>query len=114
MRTTFFDRETKAMIDLQPDVWGRAGKVFTVNRVSVPPSTPSNRGKGVASRLFAEVCTEADHEGITLALVIIPDDTQSDSLTREQLEAWYRRLGFTTSQTTAPWWTRPPNPEGPA
>ena len=108
MRTGFMDISSRAMINLSQDMLSNDPyNTYVVNRVSVPMSIPSNRGKGIASRLFTEVCAEADRQGITLMLIISPDGSPG-SLTREQLTAWYQRLGFHPDEEHPGWWIRLP------
>jgi predicted GNAT family acetyltransferase len=108
MRTGFIDIPSRAMINLTQG----SHNVYTVNRVSVPRAWPSNRGKGIASRLFAEVCAEADREAVTLILFISPDGT-SGSLDMKQLADWYQRLGFRHHDEIPGWWKRLPKTQQP-
>jgi predicted N-acetyltransferase YhbS len=111
MPTGFMDVPSNAMINLSPDIDESSvngnPNTYVVNRVSVPQRIPSNRGQGIASRLFADVCAEADRQGITLILMIHPDGS-TGSLTYPQLVAWYRRLGFRPSVENPGWWKRVP------
>lgn len=59
------------------------------------------RGRGIARRLMAATCKDADREGVTLWLVPLPfamyedDDTvHMPTLTHKQLVKFYRRFGF--------------------
>ena len=102
MKTCYFDRDTRAMVDLSPDF--EQVKTFWVNRVSVP--SWRNRRRGIASALMKEMLSDADTEGITLLLVVVPDNSRQ-ALTRRMLESWYTRLGF-KKDGEAPWWRREP------
>jgi GNAT superfamily N-acetyltransferase len=107
MRTAYAHIASRAMINLTHIT----GATFTVDRVSVPITQPSNRGQGIASALFKEVCTEADHQGVTLILYIVPDGSPG-SLGRRQLTAWYQRLGFVPDPDRKRWWIRHPKEVG--
>lgn len=72
-----------AILDLCP--FNEDGMLVT--RVNVPKSF---RGKGHASELLWKCCKEADKEGVTLYLTIMP----SDGLTFHQLQRFYERYGF--------------------
>lgn len=103
MKPMYADFTTRTVIDLVPidplyndpilydtvgdDDWKRANGRFYITRVNTPES---NRGKGAASNLLKQVLAEADAEGVHLYLDIVP----STGLTFDQLEAWYKRLGF--------------------
>lgn len=86
MKDAYYDKETQAAIDLVYDtVDNEDGWIITRIRVPI-----KNRGNGYASKLLKQVLTEADKEGTTLRLWILP----TGDLTYEQLEAWYKRYGF--------------------
>ncbi|AEW94080.1 hypothetical protein SCATT_17090 [Streptantibioticus cattleyicolor NRRL 8057 = DSM 46488] len=53
---------------------------------------PRFRGRGWASELLREVCSEADREGVELVLKV---ETSPGGLTEAELLAWYQRHGFT-------------------
>lgn len=65
------------------------------------------RGKGYASKLFKQVIADADEEAATLVLTIEPDPPELGGLTYDQLEIWYRSLGF--QWTEEGWMERKPN-----
>lgn len=52
-----------------------------------------HRGKGVASRLLRRVLSDADEEGVQIALVVEPDGSIG-SMDYESLQAFYERHGF--------------------
>jgi GNAT superfamily N-acetyltransferase len=95
MKTWYVDLETRAIVDVSH----ARGTVYVVNRVNTPRL---HRGKGVARELMRQVLEDADREGVTLTLWI----NASDGLTRNQLKAWYRRLGFAPDPTGL--WLRSP------
>lgn len=82
MKTCYIDRETRSIVDLSPEHDG-----LLLNRINVPKT---QRGKGNARKLVSQVLADADAERVTLYLWIQP----SGGLDFDQLEAWYRRLGF--------------------
>ena len=96
MKTCYIDREHRAIADLT-DYWGRG---LLLTRINVPVQF---RGQGVARRLLARVLTDADAEGITLWLEIMP----SGGLSFEELKAWYERRGF--RQVFPAVWRRDPS-----
>lgn len=63
------------------------GKMRELVRVAVPVA---DRGKGHASDLLASVTMESDRTRTGLLLTVEP----GDGLDRNQLAAWYARLGF--------------------
>lgn len=84
MRSLYIDMEHQAIVYLVRDeVMNR----WLITRIHVPAK---HRGKGVATALISQVLADADREGATLQLWV----KESGGLTREQLTAWYRRLGF--------------------
>lgn len=52
---------------------------------------PEYRGKGVGSRVMADIINYADK--VKLPLVLIPDPSE-DGMTRNQLIAFYKKFGF--------------------
>jgi ribosomal protein S18 acetylase RimI-like enzyme len=64
------------------------GKTYRVTTVYVHPKW---RGRQFAERLLAEVCEDADREGVTLRLQVVPGDQDVD---RSRLCRWYERHGF--------------------
>jgi GNAT superfamily N-acetyltransferase len=62
-------------------------KWWCISRINVPVGY---RGQGFGTKLLKEITDDADKEGETLALEIIP----SGDLGYDDLEAWYRRNGF--------------------
>lgn len=60
-----------------------------ITRVFVPLE---HRGAGIANEMMLRVLADADESHTTLVLEIVPDE--SEGLSYEALEAWYRRLGF--------------------
>lgn len=70
------------------DVAGpKSVKQLVLTRVNVPKK---HRGNGHASTLLKMALEDADQEGITLVLGVVP----SDGLDAETLTAWYLRNGF--------------------
>jgi ribosomal protein S18 acetylase RimI-like enzyme len=56
---------------------------------------PLDRGRGLATRLMAEVIADADREGKSLLLNVGPGRKPGQpGLSRDELEEWYDRLGF--------------------
>lgn len=62
------------------------GRIIT--RINVPKKY---RGQGHGTALLKECIADADKEGITLWLEI----AESGGLSYDELEAWYKRHGFT-------------------
>lgn len=96
MRNSYFDYDSRAIIDLS-DMWDG----MCVNRVNVPEAF---RGKGIMRSLMAKCLEDADRENVTLYLGINP----YGNLTYEELEAWYLRLGFEHHSTEEGWYVRKP------
>lgn len=80
-----------ASVSLMPFVAAGITYRWAVTEVAVKPKL---RGQGYGRLLMAEVLADADREGVTLCLEILPDHPAFGGLTYEQLEAWYMRLGF--------------------
>ena len=51
---------------------------------------PAHRRRGIGGRLLSRVTADADREGVTLYLDIVP----GDGMDADQLRAWYGRHGF--------------------
>lgn len=88
MKSMYIDRETRAIIDI--DLPGDDGLRW-ISRVNVPTAS---RGQGVARRLMEKVLIDADADGITLALWVIPTGRTGVDPGVGGLVAWYERLGF--------------------
>lgn len=73
-----------AVLDLS-DFYERG---FIITRINVPAA---HRNKGIARELLKECCDCADIMNQKLWLEIVA----SGGLSRDALEAWYRRAGFT-------------------
>lgn len=71
-----------------------------ITRINVPKEY---RSTGVGSQLLQQIVHDADEEGITLLLEIVP----SDGLNFQQLELWYKRYGFKKEDGM---YRRAPNP----
>lgn len=84
MKTAYFDYETRAIIDVAPNVLGGG---YVIARVNTPFQ---HRRQGIARRLMAELLADADAEGVELWLDINP----YGEMTYQQLAAWYGRCGF--------------------
>lgn len=81
---------TVNVVDLTP--FFRDTPTFIIQGVEVHPS---NRGKGVASRLMKQVLEDADAEGVTLVLSVTHvTEEHRGGLSHQQLWDWYYRLGF--------------------
>lgn len=81
--------------------------VWTLTRISVPPldfEGRSLRGQGLARGIMQQILTDADKEGVVLILYISP----GGGLTKRQLAAWYKRLGFTRNSRFPHWLVRIP------
>lgn len=83
MKSCYVDPKSRAIADLIR----LKEREWLLTRINVPFQ---NRGKGYASTLLKRVLYEADQEGITLTLEVIP----SGNLDEQQLTAWYERNGF--------------------
>ena len=84
MRTSYVDKEHRAIADLMEDTVDGG---WLMTRINVPLQ---HRGKGVARRLMAQILADADRERQVIKLWV----SASDGLTDKQLTAWYKRLGF--------------------
>jgi ribosomal protein S18 acetylase RimI-like enzyme len=69
-------------------------------------TAPSYRGRGIASGLLRRACADADRSGVELQLYPDPLDR---GMSREQLQAWYGRHGFSPEGMAAGYWRRRPN-----
>lgn len=63
------------------------GQGYIISRINVPFDC---RGQGFGTKLLKRITDAADREGQILWLEI----QESDGLTYDQLEAWYKRHGF--------------------
>jgi len=54
----------------------------------------SARGEGLATDLLREVCADADREGATLTLAVVPEQTGGKAPNVAQLWNWYAKHGF--------------------
>lgn len=75
-------------------------RVYTINRIWV---APSHRGKGFGSQVMQKVLADADAQGITLRLLVAPQD----GLKYEELVAWYERCGFVQSDSILVYYRQP-------
>lgn len=97
MKTCYVDKEHRAIADIiRP---GELTPNWTISRINVPAEY---RGKGVGGKLLREILADADAEGVTLQLEIMP----SDGLTYEELRRWYISYGF--RHTPTGYWKRKP------
>jgi len=98
MKSCYFDRESRAMLDLHdvtaalPSKYEGVYDVWRISRMSVPP--PS-RGHGIAARLLQAACNDADAFNVELVLEAVADTSHENALNFEQLCAFYERRGFT-------------------
>ena len=86
MKHIYYDPEHWATINLME--WSGDFPGWCITGVEV---NYFYRGNGYASALLDEVLADADSEGVTLYLEIVPDGT---GLSFEQLAAFYERKGF--------------------
>lgn len=108
-------------LDLTPDGWEKSAQVgnakltyavqpdgtMSLEMIDVPAAS---RGQGEAGRALDKLLAEADAKGLTVYLE--PKPVGSGGMTRQQLEAFYRKRGF-TQQAGTPGLTRSPNgPQG--
>lgn len=89
MKPTYFCGSSGAssIIDTSPALVYEQRDGVLVTRVHTHESV---RGKGMARELWKQCLADADAEGVTLCLEINP----YGDMNREQLTAWYIRLGF--------------------
>jgi ribosomal protein S18 acetylase RimI-like enzyme len=87
MRSVYFDRETRGIVDLVDTSSWCGSKTFLITRINVPPQY---RRRGVATSLLQQVLADADKEGVTLWLEVL----SSGDMTDEQLGKWYEKFGF--------------------
>lgn len=104
-------------LDLTPDGWERSAQVgkakltyavhpdgtMSLEMIDVPKAS---RGQGEAGKALDALLAEADAKGLTVYLE--PKPVGSGGMTRQQLEAFYRKRGF-TQQAGTPGLTRSPN-----
>jgi GNAT superfamily N-acetyltransferase len=74
-------------IDLPPIAADGGTSMAHVEEVYVQRA---HRRRGIAGRLLSRVTADADREGVTLYLDIVP----GDGMDADQLRAWYGRHGF--------------------
>ena len=85
MQTCYIDREHRAIADLiRP---GELTPNWTITRINVPTKF---RGNGYGTALLKQILADADAEGATLQLEVLP----SGPLDYDELVAWYGRYGF--------------------
>ena len=103
------NRASRAIADLFQDF--DDPKVWTLTRISVPPfdfEGHALRGKGLARGIMEQILSDADKERVILRLYISP----GGGLTKRQLAAWYKRLGFDRNKTYPHWLVRLPRGAG--
>lgn len=91
MKLIYFDKPSRAILDCC-SYPARGDHARVITRINVPVAS---RGKGLGSKLLDEVCRDADAEGVTLYLEVLP----SGGLTLRQLTTWYERNGFSKTGT---------------
>jgi GNAT superfamily N-acetyltransferase len=103
VKYTYFDLESRGIVDLAPNCLVEPGMTggWMICRVNVP--VPSRR-QGIARRLMAEVLADADAEDEVLWLAV----NAYGDMTKRQLIAWYKRLGF--RPVVPGWYRRTPEP----
>lgn len=103
MKYSYFDFGSRGIVDLAPNclVEPEMTGGWMICRVNVP--APSRR-QGIATRLMAEVLADADAEGEVLWLAV----NAYGDMTKRQLIAWYKRLGF--KPVVPGWYRRLPGP----
>ena len=87
MPTCYFHKATRSIADLNVIDSGE----YLITRINVPSSS---RGKGIGSIILDEICLDADENGVTLKLEVIP----SGGLTFHDLTRWYERRGFKSDE----------------
>lgn len=85
MNTCFAHKQTRTIADLMEHP--SEPRSMVINRINVPAM---HRGKGFGRRILHEILKEADFEGVTLYLEVVP----SGGLRWNELKAWYERAGF--------------------
>lgn len=85
MRHTYASPQHAALADLVELETGE----WLLTRVAVPRP---HRGTGVARELLRRVLADADAEGVTLRLSVVPYG--NGGLERRELAEWYARHGF--------------------
>ena len=91
MKTCYFDMSTRVIADLI--LPGELTPGWTISRINVPAI---HRGKGLGTKILNEITADADAEGASLWLQVMP----SGPLDYDALVAWYRRHGFKHHHTT--------------
>jgi predicted GNAT family N-acyltransferase len=84
MRQSYFDYDSRSIIDVSPNVLGSG---YVLARVNTPARF---RGKGIARQLMSQMLTDADQDKVDLWLDINP----YGPMDYDQLAAWYIRCGF--------------------
>jgi len=75
----------------------------------------SARREGLATDLLREVCADADREGVTITLAVVPEQTGGKAPNVAQLWNWYAKHGFVEMSSHIGWprMIRPPRPSKP-
>lgn len=91
LKPNYVDKPTRSILSLDSGIIDRPG--WTITRISV---LPPHRGKGIASRLIRECIRDANIDGITLFLEVVPDVEVGEDYeaARKRLIKWYESLGF--------------------
>lgn len=63
----------------------------------------SARREGLATDLLREVCADADREGATLTLAVVPEQTGGKAPNVPQLMDWYAKHGFVEISSHIGW-----------
>jgi len=87
MPTCYFHKATRSIADLISVDSGE----YLLTRVNVPDKY---RNAGIGSRILDEICKDADENGVTLVLEVVP----SGGLTFHDLVRWYERRGFESDE----------------
>ncbi len=87
MKTMYFHAESRAVIDLD----AVSDKQYYIPRINTPLF---QRRRGYASMLLAQVCADADAEGVDLELHVVPTGRRGIDPGYDALIAWYERFGF--------------------
>lgn len=81
-------REQHPNSTLLQEPYALYGACFEITRINVPIS---HRKRGYGGRLLKQLCLQADAEGITLFVTVLP----SGDFSTHDLVAWYKRHSFT-------------------